>query len=78
MKVEDNSKQFYVKFSEIKAGHVFKDIKHNNILYMKMDETLRDCFDNDYNAIGIELGTTVFIPVDELVEPIENIKVVIE
>ena len=78
MKVEDNSKQFYVKFSEIKVGHAFKDIKNDNILYMKMDETLRDGFDNDYNAIGIELGTTVFIPDDELVEPIENIKVVIE
>jgi len=77
MKVENKSKQAYVKFSEIKAGHVFKEHKHN-ILYMKMDETLRDGFDNDYNAIGIELGTTVFIPADELVEPIENIKVVIE
>ena len=78
MKVEDNSKQPYVKFSEIEVGHVFKDIKHNKILYMKMDEVLRDCLDHNYNAIGIERGTTVFIPDDELVEPIENIKVVIE
>ena len=76
MKIEDNTKQPFVKFSEIASGHVFKEHKHN-ILYMKMDETLRDGFDNDYNAIGIELGTTIFIPEDELVEPIENIKVVI-
>ena len=77
MEIVDNSKSC-VKFSEIKAGHVFKDIKHNKILYMKMDEVLRDCLDHNYNAIGIERGTTVFIPDDELVEPIENIKVVIE
>lgn len=77
MKIEDNSKQSFVKFDEIAPGHVFKEHKHN-ILYMKMDETLTDGFDNEYNAIGIELGTTIFIPVDELVEPIENIKVVFE
>ncbi len=77
MKIEDNTKQPFVKFSEIASGHVFKEHKHN-ILYMKMDETLRDSFDNEYNAIGIELGTTIFIPEDELVESIENIKVVIE
>ena len=78
MKVVDNSKRLCVKFSEIKAGHVFKDINKNNILYMKMDETLRDGLNNDYNAIGIECGTTVFIPYNELVESIENVKVVIE
>lgn len=77
MKIEDNTKRFSVKFSNIKPGHVFKCHKHN-ILCMKMDETLRDCSDHNFNAIGIELGTTVFIPDDELVEPIENIKVVIE
>lgn len=76
MKIEDNTKQPFVKFSEIASGHVFKEHKHN-ILYMKMDETLRDSFDNEYNSIGIELGTTIFIPLDEPVEPIENIKVVI-
>lgn len=77
MKIEDGTKQSFVYLSEITPGHVFKEHKHN-ILYMKMDETLRDSFDNEYNSIGIELGTTVFIPIDELVEPIENIKVVIE
>lgn len=77
MTVIDNTKQSCVKFSEIAPGFVFKEFKHN-ILYMKMDATLRDSFDNEYNAIGLELGITVFIPADELVEPIENIKVVIE
>ena len=77
MVIEDNTKQSCVKFSEIKVGHVFKDINRHNILYMKMDSTLKDCLDHNYNSIGIERGTTVFIPEDELVEPIENIKVVI-
>lgn len=76
MVIEDNSKQSFVKFYDIESGHVFKEHKHN-ILYMKMDETLKDGFDNEYNSIAIEDGTTIFIPVDELVEPIENIKVVI-
>lgn len=77
MTIEDNSKQSFVKFSEVAPGHVFKEHKHN-ILYMKIDSTLKDCSDHNYNSIGIERGTTVFIPEDELVEPIENIKVVIE
>jgi hypothetical protein len=77
MKIENNVKNNNIPFSEIKPGHICKENKYGAIC-MKMDEILTDKLNHIFNAITIEDGLVVYISDEELVEPIENVKVVIE